>query len=234
MDSIETRRFEMLQRVRDFGAANSTAFPAASFGGQLFTTVNTVITELQDHVTVRASGTSREITTTKAIARANLEEDLVMMSRTARAMALEVPGLEDKFRLPHSNGEQAWLGAARAFLADATPLKQEFVKYAMPENFLEDLAADIAAFESAIAAKNSVQANRISATASIDEVLAKGMRAVQQLRAVVKNRFHADPAKLAAWESASHVERADRRREETPGEPPIPAPIPAPPCDPPM
>lgn len=231
MDDLEIRRYQMLQRVHDFGMTNAVAFPATSFGGQLFTTVNAAISELQSHAAVQSSGIPRERTTTKAVARANLEEDLVAMSRTARAMALEVPGLEDKFRLPRRIGDDRLMNAARAFLTDATPLKQEFVKFAMPEDFLDDLAADIAAFENAIATKNNAVSTRISATASIDEALARGMRAVQQLRAVVKNRFRNDAARLAAWTSASHVERPDKRREETPSEPPIPAPSAAPTSD---
>lgn len=231
MDQRETRRFEMLQRVRDFGAANAMTFPAATFGGQLFASVNAAITELQGHAARQVSGTPRETTTTKAVARLNLEEDLAVISRTARAIALDTPGLEDKFRLPFRIGDLALVSAARAFLADAVPLKQEFVKYALPEDFLEDLEADIIAFETAIATKNSALSTRISATASIDEAMANGMRAVRQLRAVVRNRFRNDVAKLAAWASASHIERADKRRSEPPGEPPIPAPPATPPAD---
>jgi subtilisin family serine protease len=46
----------------------------------------------------------------------------------------------------------AVLATARAFVTDATPLAAKFVEYEMPADFLTDLAADIAAFEHAIAA----------------------------------------------------------------------------------
>jgi hypothetical protein len=164
--------------------------------------------------------------TTKAVARANLFEDIEAISRTAKAMALDTPGLEDKFRLPRSPNDAALLHTARAYLSDAQPLKPEFLKFAMPDDFLEDLQADIAAFETASSTKNSATANHLSATAGIDESLAKGLKAVRQLKAVVKNKYRNNPAKLSVWASVSHVERASGKPEvELPPGPPNPAPM---------
>jgi hypothetical protein len=39
------------------------------------------------------------------------------------------------------------------------------------------------------------------------------MRHLRELDAIVRNIFDDDPASLAAWTSASHVERAPRRRQ---------------------
>jgi len=36
MNSLDTRRYEILVRVRDFGAAHDTLFPPASLGGKSF------------------------------------------------------------------------------------------------------------------------------------------------------------------------------------------------------
>jgi hypothetical protein len=169
---------------------------------------------------------ARQSTTTKAVARANLLEDLEAITRTARAMALDTPGLEDKFRLPRGVGDTALLNLARAYLSDAQPLKPEFLKYAMPEDFLEDLQSDINALEAASSTRNSTTANRLSATAGIDESLAKGLKAVRQLKAVVKNKYRNNPAKLAVWASVSHVERSSGRMEvELPPAPPNLAPM---------
>ena len=70
-----------------------------------------------------------------------------MMTRTARGMALDTPGLDDKFRLPRSNAERAWLTAARTFHADALPLKDDFIAHEMPADFLDTLDALITDYE---------------------------------------------------------------------------------------
>jgi hypothetical protein len=227
MNNLEIRQYDMLVRVRDFGASQTAAFPAASFGGQLFSTVNSAIAGLTSHAATQISGAARQSTASKAVARAHLLDDIEAISRTAKAMALDTPGLGDKFRLPRSTSDTALLTLAQAYLTDAQSLKVEFLKYAMAEDFLEDLQADISAFEAAATIKNTTKVSRVSATASIDETLAKGLKAVRQLQAVVKNKFRDDPSKLAAWASASHVERSSgNAKNELPPNPPNPAPTP--------
>jgi len=70
-------------------------------------------------------------------------------------MANEVPSLEEKFRVPRNNNDQELLNAARAFLADATPLKTQFIAHEMPADFLDDLQADIDAMQAAINSQSS-------------------------------------------------------------------------------
>ena len=57
-----------------------------------------------------------------------------------------------------------------------------------------------------------------NATEAIDQVIDRGMDAVKQLNAIVKNKFINEPAKLATWASAKHTERSPRSSpvEETP------------------
>ncbi|MGQ0543180.1 MAG: hypothetical protein ACT4O9_15255 [Blastocatellia bacterium] len=42
-----------------------------------------------------------------------------------------------------------------------------------------------------------------------------GMIIVRILDGIVKNRYSGDPGKLAAWVSASHVEKAPKKKEPT-------------------
>lgn len=230
MDNLETRRLEMLIRVRDFGASRAVFFPAASRGGELFATVATVVTELETHASDQTSstGASREGTTTKAVARAALTETLDAINLTARAIALTTPGLDDQFRLPRKATDQALLAAARSFAEDAFPRKDAFISRDMPATFIEDLNAEIAAFDSAISNKNVKTGSRVEATAAIDDAIDRGMKAAQELNAIVKNKLRDDRPALAAWSSARHVERrsgsaspaAPGSSEPPPGTPP--------------
>ena len=221
MNELENKRYQMLTRVREFGTRHASDFPADSFGGQIFSEVGAVITELAGHATTQSvgRGSAREHTVSKATARAALYEHLLAINVTARALALDTPGLETKFRMPRSGTDQALITAGRAFAADAVPLAGEFQKHEMPANFIDELNADIAVLEEAINGRARHRDSHVAATASLDATVDRGIKAVQRLNAIVRNKFRDDPAALAAWESASHVARHSRT-----GAPPQPAP----------
>jgi hypothetical protein len=226
MKDTERRRLEMFIRVREFGQNNSAQFAATSFAGEQFAILSTAIDGLEAQGGAQASGlsTSREGSMSKAAARDELMEDLQAISRTARAMARTMPGVNDKFRVPHNQSAQGVLAAARAQAADAPPLKAEFIKRGMPTNFLEDLQADIEQFEEAITDKAQSRETHVEATAAINEFIEQGMNAVRELDPIVRNTFSNDPTKLAAWQSASHVERPPRHAQQTAQPPTPPAP----------
>jgi hypothetical protein len=208
----------MFIRVRGFGTAHAAVFPAPSRGGELFASLNTVISELESHAAAQFSSTraSKEGTTLKAVALANLQEDLEAISRTARALALTMPGLNDKFRLPRNVGAQAWLAAARSFAEDALPLKAEFIWRGLPANFLDDLQAGITELEQAVDRKGQLSGESVAASAAIDEAIDRGMQIVRELDAIVRNTFRDNDVTLAEWASARHVERAPRHTAPQP------------------
>jgi hypothetical protein len=224
MNNLETRRYEMFMRVRDFGVSRAASFPANTLGGEQFAIVAEVVEALTREATAQTSGVSsvQQATVTRAAARASLRESLQDIARTARAMALDTPGLENKFRMPRSGADQALLNAARVFAAEAAPLKSEFIRHELPAGFLEDLQSDITALEQSIGSQNSNRDSHITATASIEATMERGANAVQKLDAVVRNKFRDDPSTLAAWESARHVERVTRTARRSNGVSPTP------------
>lgn len=226
MKDIERRKYEMFLRVREFGALRASEFPESSLGRELLNRLDAVVTELDEHASAQTSrqGGAQGGTAGKAAARDELRRDLEAISRTARVLALAVPGLENKFRAPRSVSDQALLATARAFAADALPLKAEFTRRGLPEDFLEDLADDIEAFEQSITGTIRQREARVSATAAIDESIERGANAVSELDVIVRNKFADDTATLAAWLSASHTQRAPRRARPDSNAPPPPAP----------
>lgn len=222
MKDSEIRRYEMFLRVREFGTAHAAQFPATTFGGELLARLNTAITELDAHTSAQSSGkrAAQEGAGSKASAREEVREDLESISRTARAMALTTPGLEDKFRAPRSISDQALLAVARSFAADAAPLKAEFIRRGLPANFLEDLDADINAFATSINHRIQGTEKHVAATAAIDDAIERGVNTVRELDPLMRNTFANDAATLAAWLSASHVERAPQRAKPIATPPP--------------
>lgn len=222
MKSSETSRFDMFTRVRDFGLAHAGAFPASSLGGQLFAELNTIIETLNTQAVAQSSGlhASQQNTEGKSAIRDALHAEMDMMTRTARGMAIDMSGLDNKFRLPRSRGDRAWLTAAQAFHTDALPLKDEFIAHEMPADFLETLAALITDYEQSLTSRHQSTEKHVAASAAIDTGIEQGMVVVRKLDSIVRNKFHNDPATLAAWASARHVERVPRKPKDTTTPPP--------------
>lgn len=218
MTDNDTRRYETFLRVRQFKQAEGAQFASNSFANELFTSLDGITTELDSHKNAQDSGLSAasQSSRSKAVARAELEEDMEAISRTAKAMARTIPGLENKFRAPRDLKDQELLTRARAFATDALPLKAEFIKRGLPADFLDDLNEDTEEFEAAINRRIEGTATHITATAAINDLIERGMNILRELDAVMRNIFRDDAARLAGWLSASRVERAPRRKKSEP------------------
>lgn len=215
MKDQQLREAESFARIKEFGAGVAAAFPPASLGGQKFAAIGSVVNDLRAQGSAQSLGHGAAKTSTgaKKAARESLRQQLRAISKTARSMNSISPELGATFRLPKNNGDGALLNTARAVLEAATPLKAEFLKREMPESFLDDLAATINTFEAADTSKNTNREKRVGATAFLKQALERGRALKQELDAIVRNKFRNDPAKLAAWKTATHVERPPSRKK---------------------
>ena len=153
MNDNDTRRYEMFLRVRQLGTDAAASIASFNFVKDLFSSLGQVITEIEAHTNLQASGLSnaRQSTQSKAAARDEIERALDAISRTARSISNSVAGLEEKFRWSRDLKDNDLLITARMFAADAVPLKAEFTRRGLPASFLDDLNEDIKAFEQALA-----------------------------------------------------------------------------------
>jgi hypothetical protein len=216
MHKGEIRILEMLVRVRQYILSRINAFPASSPGHDLYLIVNASIENMERLATDQAmhAHAVREKTALKKIADDALRNIMEAMSRTARAISKRIPGVEEKFRLPSKKDGQTWLAFGRGFATEAEPFAEEFVSRGMAPDFIDDLKARALAVEQALDARAQKEAEQVAATAGIREAAEQGLAAVRELESIVRNIYGDNEAELAAWESASHVERAPRRAEE--------------------
>ncbi len=223
MNNLERRRFEMLGRVKDFATSRPAQFSPETPAGQLLATIVASLAELNEHGSEKTSrkGESRSKQNRKEDMREALREDLLAISRTARALAVRYPELTETFRIPKTMNDVALLTTARAFARDVQPRQSEFVAFELPADFVERLNADIAEFESAISERNTAAENVSTVSGVIDASIARAMEAAMQLDAILKNRYRNDLVSLNAWLRANHVERVGRAAaapEPTPGQ----------------
>jgi hypothetical protein len=229
MQKSEIRILEMSVRVRQYILSRTAAFPDSSRGHELYVTVDTSIKNMERLAATQAmhGHAVREKTAQKKIADAALRTLMEAIFRTARSMSKLFPGIEEKFRLPSNKDGQTWLAFGRAFSTEAEPLADEFVGRGMSPDFIDDLKARIHAVEQSLDGRAQKSAERVASTAGVAEAVEQGVEAVRELSAIVRNIYANNEAELAAWESASHVERAPRRADDDEEEEPPPPPPPA-------
>jgi hypothetical protein len=217
MKGTERRGHEMLVHVEDYISARPADFPPESMGGILLISLREVIAIIEEQAREQNSGINirEEGTQLRSIAREDLRQQLEAICRTAVSMAMAgtTPGLENRFRMPRGENDQALINAARVAAQDAAPIAANFISFGLPQTFIADLNAAIVRFEQAVERQNTGRDTHVAATTAIDEALERGINIVRQLDAIVRNKYADDPAQLAAWQSASHIERSPQRTQ---------------------
>jgi hypothetical protein len=212
MTTNDTRRYQMLVRVRDFGETHGHLFSETSVAEEQFTIVAAAVKELSGDAVTQMSA-QREGASTKALARQALTDRLEAIALTARALAVHAPGMRDKFRmLRRPLTDQTRLTAGRLFARDAEGFTEPFVAHGMPPTFIADLTALVDAFEGAIQARDEERGGRTVARASIAAALASGTAAVRSLDALVTNYLRDDLAATTLWRSVRRVSHPRRAK----------------------
>ncbi|HET9832578.1 MAG TPA: hypothetical protein VFP91_12735 [Vicinamibacterales bacterium] len=204
------RRYQMLVRVSTFGAEHGAAFPIDTLAARTFVEVQETTSQLAQHAVAQASARSRDRVHVKAAARKRLRESLRVISRTARALAIDSPCIRHMFRLPRTNGDHALLTAARVMARDATGIEADFIEHGLPTTFVTEVYAAVAALEHATSEYESTKQAGAAARAGVDVVLARGRASVVRLDAIVANVCRNNPPMMAAWRQARRVERSSR------------------------
>ena len=228
MDDKQHAKRETGIRMRDFAVANPLS------GNALFTQLNAQLVQLMLDVNEIAAneeasdGAAREATATREAARDALRDELEAINRTARAIAATRPGFADQFQVPPGDNDGELINAGLAFAQNATPDVAAFVSYGMGANFIDDLRADVAALQAAIAGQTERIADRKAAGVQLDEKFDEMMVLRRHLDALYKNVHQDDAAILSQWTSAKHITRRTRSGPTSPsgpapgGQPPAP------------
>lgn len=222
MNDSQTRKFDKFQRQSVFMNDSDADFPLNSPGNKAARELATLIAEIQTLNAQQTSGydDKRQSHTVKDAAEDNLREDLEQINFAAKAFGDEMPGAEEKFRLPRSQNEQVLLAKARSFLTDAEPLEAKFIEYGLAADFLADLQADIDAFEQAAASADSATEEHAEATGALNNAFKRGMALTRKLESIVKIKYRDNAGKLASFVVASHLERAPKKPKSDP-KPPV-------------
>lgn len=219
MNDRETNTFDALVRMREFDERNRADYKQFADAATHFAVVRTVIDALESQAAKQASGARRQAVEQKSVLKAALKRKLKDISRTARALNFDDAGFRRLFSIPEGSGEQKLLAAAREFAEQAAKRREDFLRFGMPASFVEDLTADIAAFESAANQKAGAQGANAGATAEIDAQIERAMESATILNAIMQNVYRDNAQKLAEWTTARRIRRSPSK-QNAPAQPP--------------
>ena len=206
MNDRETRQYEMLIRVRDFGTSNRHLFDDTGVARDAFAGVAAAIDDLAANnlTTMTASVSSR--VERKAAARAALHELLLKVSHTAKVLRGR-GGSIPPFEMPAPRTDQRLLTAGRQFARDAAALEADFTAHGLPPQLIADTAS---AFEAAMRDRGMSRADLTAARARTRELLARALEAVRTLDVIIDTQLAGDPVIQAVWTQARRVEQRAR------------------------
>jgi hypothetical protein len=218
MKDSEIRQLDRSRRVRQFADALVPPLTHGSRAAELIAIVGDSSAQCTEQAARQdaAALDRQESTEQKEAAIKTLLRQMKPVSQTARAMDKQSPGIADQFRMPPDADEKI-LNRARAYISAATLIPEQFTSRGLPANFLEEMQAAIDAVMAADARQSAALAAQVAATASLADALKREREAMRELDPIMRNLLRDDPAQLAAWESASRIERAPRRtKTQTP------------------
>lgn len=205
------RKLEKGEREQQFMADNAGDF-AGGVGATAAAEQAAVIAEIHTLSGQQVSGgsTSAQMVGNQEDLIDKLIAFLKKMNLAANAFKDIVPGSDTKFRMPRNRAHHSLLAAARAFLADAGPIKSNFIDYGLAATFQADLQQLFEDIEAASDSADSGTATRAAATGGLADAARRLMEIGRKLNSIVRIKYADKPAKLAAWTVASHLERAPK------------------------
>ena len=222
METKDVRRYNMLVRVKEFGATHADLFPAGSVGGTTFVELGAAVDGIDVHAVSQASGRTdaQKGALGKATARTALCDAVGAIVRMAGGMAVADPAVGKTFQAPVNRSNKELVTRAREFVSSAAPYSAALVARGLPSTFVTDLQSTLSAFEGAVNAHATAKQAHINARANISAAFDAALAVLQQLDPIVDYRIGSDPGLVAAWQSARHVEKAAVRAAKPTPQPP--------------
>ena len=203
--------FDMFQETLVFNTENSADYAAIPDAAVHFATVLSAVTALETFFSNQTSGDSSAATVQKTVLKLAIRRKMVSYAKNARAIAVNDPGFNEKFKVPDGDNEKELIAKGREFVEEAIANEPAFTALGKSKNDAAALTADLDAFDIADAEQAGGQQGTVGATAGIAQQIEDGMKAEIILDAIMFNVYNGiNPVKLAQWRTARHVKRANQ------------------------
>ena len=160
-------------------------------------------------------GTGEEGTAVRAVARQNIRDYLSTLAKTARSLSRKTPGFDQNYPPPSGMDDAELLNEARAVGPKALADQAAFIGRGLTLEFIQSIDDFIPDFEAAQDVTNVATGSRGASVAEKNAAYEQGLEDVDVLNNFIRNFYRGQPAKVAAWEIASHIERSPKRKRGT-------------------
>ena len=205
---------DMFNRVLDILPVEFADLPAGSVAAtaaaDLQTQYNVVISESGDQSGFE--GTGKQGTALRSVARHNIRDYLSTLSKTARSVSRQMPGFDKNYPPPSGMDDTELLNEARAVAPKALADKEIFTGRGLKLEFLESINGFIDDFDASQDTTNIAEGSRGASVSEKNTAYEKGLDDVNILNDFIRNFYRDQPAKLAAWKIASHIDRSPKKK----------------------
>ncbi|MGI9086518.1 MAG: hypothetical protein ACR2HH_02060 [Chthoniobacterales bacterium] len=229
MNDRITRYYKAFKNLAAYGRNNADSFGPASALPGYFTGLDNIIQQMDPANADRLGGSGADVTDGLLTA---VQTDLQLIGGLARSLEPSHPGMKDKFPTVGTT-DQSILGTADHYLAELeiqpadtaaeqaakTALQTLLVAHEMPADFVSHLREDRDAIAPSAEAEATVKNKKVKGTGTLDLLAHEGMNLRGLIVSGLRAKYSRQSDKLAAAESAAHVERAPQRAKKTPAQP---------------
>ena len=209
MRQEQQRKFDSLGRVRDFARTRPEAAGALA-GSPALAQLDGAITAIAGHVLTQGTADrslAGQISRQRALVQELIRRHITPIAKFARAKLRGTPGFAELTFKPDEKRPAALVRAARSMAVAAAPYADALVAAGFPADAIATFSATIDTLADTIAQRGHFRHVRVGSTKGIEEQLRLGREAVKLLDAVLTRQFAFDATFLAAWKSATRIDK---------------------------
>lgn len=222
MNDSQRRKTDKFDREDVFITDNAADFPKGSPVDLLTEEINVERQKILDYDSMQLSGFSSKDSAQGIYddRRDKLIDLLEKFVLAAKIVEDTVEGTAAKFKNPYPRTDQRLIARATSFFNDSTGLEAEFDDAGADADDRAALLSIRDEFQQASNNRDSGEEHHAEATGGMFEAFRKAMILSSKRDKRVRMKYRKNPAKLAAWTVASHLDRAPKRQPKNNGENP--------------
>jgi hypothetical protein len=204
--------FETAERCIIANPINPPILRATTAQAQLTASISALRLAAESQLT--GGGNSASGVSARKVIASDLRKTLKQLVSVARSLEPEYPGISEEFRMPRSRTNAVLIASINSMIAAVADYQAAFTDSGITPAYLTIVSARVADFQEATGKKQDGGNTQVHSTAALRQIARDGLRAARTLDACMRVHYRDNPAVLAEWTHARHIERAPRHADD--------------------